>query len=163
MDQDDDRAAYTTGLRLLVGRELSRAQLRERLVRRGFSPETADATVGRLATEGAVDDRRVALMHARSAVAKHRGRDRAVREMQQHGIAPALAKQALAEVFGTLDERRLLERALARRLTSARIESPAEFRRLHAYLVRQGFPPGDVVAALRARSRGARVEPEDED
>ena len=158
---DDDHAAYAAGLRLLVGRELSRAQVRERLLRRGFTPRAADAAVERLALERAVDDARSARMHARSALARHRGRDRAVREMQRLGIAADVARQAAHEVFGALDERLLIERALTRRLKSAPIESPAEFRRLYAYLVRQGFPPGAVLTVLKARSRGRTFEPDD--
>jgi regulatory protein len=162
-NQDDERAAYAAGLRLLGGRELSRAQLGERLARRGFSANAATAAVERLTANGAVNDLRVALMHARAAAARHRGRDRATREMQRLGLAAAVVGQAVDEVFGALDEHALLEGALARRLRSACIESPAEFRHLYAFLVRQGFEPGEVVAVLRARSRGAKAVPHEED
>jgi len=56
-------------------------------------------------------------------------------------------------VFGELSEPELLERALRKRLRTGRITTQAQFRRLYAYLVRLGFPAGQVVALLKKRMK----------
>ena len=150
------RSAYAEGLRLLARRELSEAQLRERLVRKAFEPPEVDEALARLQRAGALDDHRVALAAARTeALVKHRGRLRIERHLAAMGIAADLAAGAVDEVFNGIDEPVLLDRALARRLRGprARIEDAAHFRRLHQYLIRQGFPPAAVTALLKRRSR----------
>jgi SOS response regulatory protein OraA/RecX len=59
----------------------------------------------------------------------------------------------VAEVFEAVDERALLERALARRLRTPGIRDAAHFRRLAQQLVRQGFSPSLVIAALKAHGK----------
>jgi regulatory protein len=149
-------SAYAAGLRLLARRELSEAQLRERLARKAFELRDIDGAVARLRRTGALDDFRVATAAARTeALVKRRGRIRIQRHLASLGIASATITRALDEVSSAVDESALIEAALARRLRDprARIEDAAHFRRLHQYLVRQGFEPSAVTALLRRRSR----------
>jgi regulatory protein len=149
-------SAYAAGLRLLARRELSEAQLRERLARKAFELRDIDDAVARLRRTGALDDLRVATAAARTeALVKRRGRIRIQRHLASLGIASATITRALDEVSPAVDESALIEAALARRLRGprARIEDAAHFRRLHQYLVRQGFEPSAVTALLRRRSR----------
>jgi hypothetical protein len=55
-----------------------------------------------------------------------------------------------------VDESALLDRAVARRLKAAggTLRSPADYRRVLAALVRQGFSPADVRRALVPHRRG---------
>ena len=69
------------------------------------------------------------------------------------GIDPATARRAVAEVFDEVDEASVLERAIAKRLDGP-IRDRAQFRRLYQALLRQGFPPDRVAAALVVRSEG---------
>jgi regulatory protein len=157
---DPARAAYSDGLAMLARRELSEAQLRERLARRDHAAEAVEAALVRLRETGAVDDRRVALGAARTeAQVKSRGRARVLRRLQSLGIPADVAAAAVDEVFRSLDEAALLDRALARRLRgpSAQIRDAAHFRRLHQQLIRQGFSPSAITAALRARTRHGAV------
>jgi regulatory protein len=149
-------SAYAEGLRLLARRELSEAQLRERLARKAFELRDIDDAVARLRRTGALDDLRVATAAARTeALVKRRGRIRIQRHLASLGIASATITRALDEVSSAIDESALIEASLARRLRGprARIEDAAHFRRLHQYLVRQGFEPSAVTALLRRRSR----------
>ena len=74
---------------------------------------------------------------------------RAEREITAFGIAPAVARAAVAEAYAALGVETVLERALARRLPAgAAIEDRLHFARLYRYLVRQGFEPRLVNAAL---------------
>ena len=108
--------AYTQALTWLARRELSERQVRERLARREFDEDSIDTAVARLKTERALDDRRVALACARSAVRlKGRGRARVQRSVESLGIPRDLARAAVDEVFGEIDESALIERALNKR------------------------------------------------
>ena len=64
-----------------------------------------------------------------------------------------LAREIVGELFGEEDERQLLETTLDRRLRGKpeRLNDPAERRKVLAYLVRQGFPAGAAMAAIRNR------------
>jgi regulatory protein len=145
--------AYVTGLKLLARRELSAAQVRTRLVRREFEAGEIDTAVARLQEERALDDRRTALACARTeAHVKRHGRLRALRTVEALGIDRELARAAVAEVFADLDEDALIVQALDRKLRhGAAIEEAAVARRVHRYLLAQGFDAGRVHAAIRSR------------
>ena len=154
MTDDADRA-YVTALGLLARCELAEAQLRTRLARRKFEDDEIDAAMTRLRRERALDDQRTALACARTQVRlKHRGRARVVRQIEALGINRDIARDAVAEVFAELDENMLLEQALDRRLRHGlSLSDPAVFRRVHRYLLGQGFDPGRVTALLRLRAK----------
>ena len=59
-------SAYLTALKQLARRELSEAQIRQRLSRRGFTPDDIDPAIARLRQDGSLDDARVAAAIARS-------------------------------------------------------------------------------------------------
>jgi len=136
---------------MLARRELSVAGIRARLTDREHPAEEIDAAITRLLETGALDDARVARAYARTAATiKGRGRLRVMRELSEMGIERDVAAEALAEVFGELDERSLITKALQKKLHGRpRIASTAEHARLYQYLMRQGFSPAAVVAALR--------------
>jgi regulatory protein len=162
---DPLRAAYAAGLAMLARRELSEAQIRERLRRKDHPADAIEAAIERLKSVRAVDDRRVALSAARTeAQVRSRGRGYVLRRLQSMGIASETADEAVDEVFGAIDEPALLDRAIGRRLRGpgARIRDAAHFRRLLAQLVRQGFPASKVIAALKARAKADDV-PHEED
>ena len=147
-------SAYVDALRMLGRRELSEAQVRQRLARKGHQPDEIDAAVDRLRKERAIDDARVAeaIAHTETTV-RRRGKLRVRRQIEQAGIAPAIARHAIDEVFGGIDgidDGALLEEALTRRLRGRdRLADEAEFRRLFRYLVGQGFEPDRVIAILK--------------
>ncbi len=150
----DDRSspsAYLDGLRLLARRELSVAGLRARLEDRDHPRDAIDEAIVRLLATGALDDARVARVYARTAsTVKGRGRLRVARELQAMGIAGDVAAEALGEVFGDLDERTLIARAVQKKLRGrTKITDRAEHVRLYQYLMRQGFSPAAVAVALR--------------
>lgn len=152
---DSAREAYVAGLTLLARRELSEAQVRQRLLRRGYPPEDVDSAIERLKAERALDDTRVAEAIARTEIALHqRGRLRVDRQIARAGIAKATAKRAVEQVYADVDTDALLLTALAKRLRGAdRIPDQKTFQRLYRYLVGQGFEPERVLTALKQRMR----------
>ena len=149
--------AYTDALRLLAGRELSVAECRARLLDRDHAGEDVDVAIERLLEEGALNDERVALAYARTAIdIKGRGRLRIARELHEKGVPRDVISAALAEVFGELDERSLVTKALQKKLRGRpKPTSQSELARLYQYLMRQGFSPAVVSDELR-RLRGRR-------
>jgi regulatory protein len=136
---------------MLGRRELSEAQVRQRLARKGHEPDAVDAAVERLRAERAIDDQRVAeaITHTETAVHRH-GKLRVRRRIEQAGIAPAAARHAIDEAFAGVDDEAMLLAALAKRLRGRdRIADEGEFGRLFRYLVGQGFEPDRVMAILR--------------
>lgn len=138
---------------MLARRELCEAQVRTRLARRQFDPDEIEAAIARLQSERALDDRRTALACARTeANVKRHGRLRALRQIETLGIARDLARAAVAEVFSDLDEDQLIEQALSRRLRhGVSLEEATTVRRVHRYLLAQGFDAARVHAAIRSR------------
>ena len=139
---------------MLARRELSEAQVRQRLVRRGHPPDDIDETIARLREERAIDDTRVAESIARTQTSlKKRGKLRVRQQIESAGITGATAKRAVDDVFAGIDDAALLEASLLKRLHGReRIADDRELQRLYRYLVGQGFDPDRVLATLRKRS-----------
>ncbi len=152
-------SAYLDGLRLLARRELSVKELRDRLLYREHTPEDVDRAIEHLLETKALDDSRVAGAYARTASnIKGRGRLRVMRELNAMGIAKDIASEAVAHVFADVDERSLIARALQKKMRGRpRIANAAEHARLYQYLMRQGFTPAAIAAALR-KLGGRRIE-----
>ena len=157
--------AYVTALRMLARRELSEAQVRTRLARKAFEAGVIDEAVSRLQAVRALDDHRTALACARTeAHVKRHGQRRALRTIEALGIERGLAKAAVAEVFGEVDEDALIAQALDRKLRPGSRMDPglpggrgaaSVARRLYRYLVTQGFDAGRAHAAVRSRIKNA--------
>ena len=150
---NDARRAYTDALKLLGRRELSEAQLRQRLARRKHDRNAIEAVIERLREDRSVDDTRVAEAMARSQTAlRKRGKLRVRLEIERAGIDAAIARRVVDEVFADLDADALLDAALAKRLRPGQdIADDRAFNRLYRYLVGQGFDPDRVIALLRTR------------
>jgi SOS response regulatory protein OraA/RecX len=132
-------------------------QLRDRLLEREHTREDVDRAIDLLLESKALDDARVAAAYVRTAVkVKGRGRLRIQRELQTMGIGKDVAAEALAEVFGEVDERTLIAKALQKKVrNNQKIATPAEYARVFQFLMRQGFSPAGVTAALRRHRKGS--------
>jgi regulatory protein len=144
-------SAYADAIRLLARRELSVKEMRDRLADREHPADEIERAIEHLLETRALDDARVARAYARTAAnVKGRGRLRVMRELQAMGIARETASEALAEVFADSDERALIAKALQKKMRGRpRIADRAEHARLYQYLMRQGFTPAGISAALR--------------
>ena len=157
-----NRTAYVDALHLLARRELSVSQLRARLADRDHPPDDIERAVERLLETRALDDARVAAAFVRTALKiKGRGRLRIQRELQVLGIEKTVAAQALADGFGEVDERALIAKAIQKKLRGrGKLEAPADYARVYQFLMRQGFSPAAVSAALRQFRKTGRNDQE---
>jgi regulatory protein len=144
-------SAYLVALKLLARRELSVQGVRDRLEDREYANEEISSAIDHLLQTGALDDGRVARAYATTAAkVKGRGRLRVVRELQAMGIDRETAAEAVGEVFGDLDERSLVAKAIQKKLRGrTKVKDTPERARLYQYLVRQGFSPALIADALR--------------
>lgn len=141
--------AYDAGIRLLARRAHSRAELRQKLKRRGFEPDAVDAAVVRLAEMGYLDD----AAFARGLVRRRSG-SRGTLALSAELAARGIDREGTEAALAGLDEGAQLAAAtrLAERLYAAR-PSPGYREMLDsvgAKLARRGFPAGVVRAACRA-------------
>src|SRR5437762_3353922 len=121
---------------MLARRELSEAQVRQRLARKAHEPDAIDAAIERLRAELAIDDTRVAEAIARTETSiRRRGKLRVRMQIDRAGIGKAIAKQAIDAVFDNIDDDALFEAALQKRLRGREtIADEREFQRLYRYL-----------------------------
>jgi regulatory protein len=140
---------------MLARRELSEKQVRQRLARKEHDPDAIEEAIARLREERALDDTRVAEAIARMETSiRKRGKMRVRMQIERAGISKSTAKQAIDEVFSTIDDEALLEASLAKRLRGRdTIADDREFQRLYRYLVGQGFESDRVLKALNTRKR----------
>ena len=148
-------SAYVDGLKMLARRELSEAQIRQRLASKGHIESDIDEAVARLRSERAIDDARVAEAIARTETSvRRRGKLRVRMQLQRAGISKDVAKHAVDEVFGGIDDDELIAASLRKRLRNREtIADDREFQRLYRYLMGQGFESDKIMRALEARKR----------
>ena len=136
---------------MLAGRELSEAQVRQRLVRRKYESRDIDTAIERLKESGAIDDARAAAVIARrETTVRRRGKARVSSRLRAAGIASGVADRAVEQVFKDVDADALLDASLERRLRGrTRMADEKERQRLYRYLIGQGFEADRVLAKLR--------------
>jgi SOS response regulatory protein OraA/RecX len=154
-------------LRWLTRRPLARAEIRKRLVAKGFGDEEIERTVQELIAERLLDDDGLAFDYIvlRAARMRH-GRGRLLRDLERRGIDSAVAERAYqrAVELGDLDPESLLHDAVAARLKRERELTDAAWRRVYNALLRAGFPAADLYAELkRQRNLAAAAEHETND
>jgi regulatory protein len=147
--------AYVEGLKMLARRELSEKQVRERLARKGHDGDAIDAAIARLRQERAVDDARVAEAIARTETTiRRRGKLRVRMQIERAGIDKSIAKRAVDDVFGAIDDDALIEASLSKRLRGREtIADDREFQRLYRYLAGQGFESDRIMKLLSSRRK----------
>lgn len=126
-----ERALYLLGLRDYACRELEQKLLTE------ASPEIAAQVVARLAEVGLLDDARYAARMARYfSEFKQYPHRRIVQELCRRGVSAAIAQEAVAEIDGT-DFQQVL--ALLEKKYYNKMNTLDERRRVEAALARRGF------------------------
>jgi regulatory protein len=132
---------------LLSYKARTTAELRQRLTRKGFSPEATQATLDRLAELKMVDDEGYARQFAQDRVSiGHKGRWRVRQELAKRGISREQVEAAMAQAPDeTAAAREVAEKYRAR---NRRLEPAVLSRRLYAFLARRGFSPDTISRVL---------------
>ena len=150
-------------LRLLTARARTRAELADRLAKRGYPDEIAADVLDRLTDVGLVDDEEFAVQWVRSRRAHAgRGKRALAAELRTKGVDD----DVIASVIDGIDaaaERDRAEQLVANKLRRAALDSTDEtkvMRRLVGMLARRGYSQSmavsvaaDALAAERERRR----------
>jgi len=140
---------------MLARRALSRREVSERLIRKGFASEASEREVGRLERAGLLNDEELARGVCRQELTAGRGRLAIRRRLVRRSLETPVATGALAEVTEA-DEQGALQRALERALR--RHPGWSQDRKIRERVVRhllgRGFAWPAVRLALEQRSLG---------
>lgn len=141
----DARAARVAALDLLARRELPAGQLIERLERRGFSTDTAEAVAAALVREHLVNDRRFVEMFVANHAGRGQGPVRVRNDLRQAGVDLALIDEFIA-AYGHWDER--AREARSKKFGTHVCDDYAEKARQSRFLAYRGFTGAQIRAAL---------------
>ena len=139
----------------MIGRRpYSQAELRRALERKfPASGETIAHSIARLRELGYLNDAQYAEQTARSLARRRLGRIRARRELKSKRVDYRVIEPALQHAYEDVDESRLIEQALDRKLhTLHRPLTRARLASLCHSLLRRGFQARDIMKAVRART-----------
>lgn len=149
--QERFEKGLSAALRLLASRERSRAELRTKLMTKGYPRDTIEAVLDRLQESELQSDTRFAEAFASEA---HRSRglsSYAVQgELRRRGVDKALAAEAATEPPED-EEARAAELAARRASRLAAYPAEVRYRRILSLLARRGYP-ADLCRRLAARA-----------
>jgi len=152
----DEAKARESALRFLARRDHSRAELRRKLVQKGFSHQMAESAIEYLADKGYLDDRRFAERWAASALESGRCYGPRLRsELRQRGVDPSVVSEVIAELTYGNDESKSLELLVSRKFPefSPLTADEKSKRRLFAFLQRRGFPASSIFSFFNKSSK----------
>lgn len=137
----EEERAWNYVLRLLSFRPRTCAELRQRLLRRGFASELVDRVVAQAQEAGLADDRAFARLYAEERLtSRARPRRRVAAELRAKGVEANLAAEMAWAVCPELSEEELARRALAEKKSRWEVlPPPVALRRAYAFLLRRGF------------------------
>ena len=162
---DAERARARTlqrAVKLLAAKPRSVAELRERLLEKGWADESAaDYALAKLKEYGYLDDERFAFGFASYRVRqKPVGRQRLARDLQTKKVSKETADAALELVYQETPEEELIARAIEKRIRlRGRPATRQETKSLYDHLLRLGFSYDLVIRKVREASSA----PEEED
>jgi len=159
---DNADELHAAAVRALMRRAHSIHEMRRALERRCTDEALVRAELDRLKQQNLLDDARYAREFARARAAiRRQGRFRIAQELRRRGVPDRHIDAALDEAFATQDETALLRQRLERKLRG--IRGPLDQRRLaslYRSLLRAGFSPDQVRAAINSLARGATLDPD---
>ena len=148
-EQDPADAAYVEGLKALGRRERTVAQIRARLAVRGHEQAPAEEAIGRLVSEGALDDDRYARCFAEDKrELAGWGEERITAALLESGVERGLAEAVASESYGDQVDR---ASGLLRQRGETLGDDGARNRAL-GFLTRRGFAYEVAYDAIRRDS-----------
>ncbi len=139
-------------LRLLARRDHSAAELKRKLVQRGFSSDCCEVIITWLVEMGYLDDRRFAERWAEAALKTGRCFGLRLRlELQQRGVVAGLAADVVEELTKDHNESLSLRALSEHRFPGfdPHTATDKEKRRIFGFLQRRGFSANAIMAFFR--------------
>ena len=136
--------AREKALEYLSQRQMSRKELRTKLLQKGMDEDTADYCIRWLSDRQLIDEESYAAAVVRHYAAKGFGEGRVRQELQRRGIDRELWEEALEQMPEGTDK---LDRFIAARLTDP--DDQGQVRKISAALFRRGYSWEEIRSALR--------------
>ena len=155
MRRTESERAIDLAYKAVARRDLTVAELRDRLVRKHVSPEAIDDAVAELEETGFLDDARYASQFAEDKRELDRwGSDRIATDLRRRGIAPQLIDAAVSSYDRDSELRTAL--LLLRQRYPHAPRDDRERDRAWQMLVRRGYSPEIGYDAIKAWERAER-------
>ncbi len=144
----DDRERLTADLaRHIARRERTCREAIDYLVRRGYRADLVEEAVNMAVAQGLIDDRRYADMYVRDRRRlRPMSRWALVKELEQKGVGPDAAEEAVAASEPPWDDLTMALEALSGRYR--RWPADSRWRKASGFLQRRGFSGAIIRAAL---------------
>jgi regulatory protein len=142
-------STYQQALGLLVRREHSRRELKQKLKVRGNELDEIDTALETLTRQDFQNDERFAFALARSRLSAGYGPQRIRAEMHQHSLGSELIEQAIVALH--CDWLELAKSLVARRYLRKIQQDPNQSRKAVDFLLRRGFDQKTAFTAVKIR------------
>ena len=145
-EPDPDPRARNSAMRLLARREHSRAELRGKLVGRGFENDSVEELLQGLEDQDLLSDERFAMSLIASRAETGYGPNRIGLELRNRGVSEELAREALAKA--EVDWGQQVTDQAVRKFGSDPAQTFPEWARRARYLERRGFGQDAIRLAI---------------
>lgn len=143
--------AMTRALNLLGYRARSGFEVKDRLTRAGYSPQTAAVVLSRLEELGYMDDAEYARNLAQEKSRKY-GPRRVYTDLRKNGVDEEVIQTVLQEEFSEDSEREAAFATASQRYNTGE-RSDAQARRVYGFLARRGYS-AEICAEVAREYRG---------
>ena len=150
-----DTRARNSAMRLLARREHSRAELRGKLVGRGFENDSVEELLQGLEDQDLLSDERFAMSLIASRAETGYGPKRIDLELRNRGVSEELAREALTKA--EVDWGQQVTDLAVRKFGSDPAQTFPEWARRARYLERRGFGQEAIRQAIGNFERGAET------
>ena len=154
-EPDPDTRARNSAMRLLARREHSRAELRGKLVGRGFENDSVEELLQGLEDQDLLSDERFAMSLIASRAETGYGPKRIDLELRNRGVSEELAREALAKA--EVDWGQQVTDQAVRKFGSDPAQTFPEWARRARYLERRGFGRDAIRLAIGNFERSAET------
>ncbi|MDD3117587.1 MAG: regulatory protein RecX [Victivallales bacterium] len=150
----ENRNAMNMAVKLLAVRAHSSAELRDKLLRKGFAEAEVELALSECLRLKFLDDRLFATMYLEELQCRGYGRRRCRMSMQRKGLPGELVTELL-DAVSSEDETARAEALLERKLTSLAREKDPRKKKEKAvrFMMSRGFSPGMVITLYERLTR----------
>ena len=141
--------AKKDAFRLLSFRARSTSELRDRMLRKKYAPDTVQEVLSFCAKQGFLDDEKFAKLYAVSRMQSRPTGKRMMRfELQSKGVSAAVAERALGSIEDFDEKEVALEAASRRHRLMKNVPAQTSKARIYGFLKRRGFSQESVSSVL---------------
>lgn len=151
-EKRDSQSAYERAMLLLARRDHGVAELKRKLVDKGFPEKNSAEAIERLLRQNLLDDERFAGNLADASIRNGRGvGSKLFSDLVRKGISPDIARHAIEEAASRTPESEALTFILSKRFAAFNPSSASqkEKQRVFGYLQRRGFSFSSIISFFR--------------